>query len=365
MKTSAGKKLIVSRAVPFALIVCLPPAGLMAAGKDISPYLAFPPVPVITDHAPFSFLVFILIFVFILVSVLPFILKAVQYTSRLSGLNIKKSRALPWWGKLALVSLIVFWVLAWTRFDWFSCFQPHTFFPLWISLIFLINALTVKRIGSCPITASPGRFFILFPVSAIFWWTFEYLNRFVSDWYYTGSLYPALTYFLLASLSFSTVLPAVESMRYFLLSFDLINQGFRHFPKMPRITGRTSGCLLMGLGCMSLALIGFFPDPLFFTVWIAPLFIITGHAFICRLPHPFGTLAQGNLTCVAACALAALCCGIFWEMFNFYSLARWTYTIPYVQTVHIFEMPVLGYAGYLPFGLECGVIVHLLNYDNQ
>jgi hypothetical protein len=29
------------------------------------------------------------------------------------------------------------------------------------------------------------------------------------------------------------------------------------------------------------------------------------------------------------------------------------YHVPFVQRFHIFEMPLLGYAGYLPFGLEC------------
>lgn len=27
--------------------------------------------------------------------------------------------------------------------------------------------------------------------------------------------------------------------------------------------------------------------------------------------------------------------------------------MPYVQRFHLFEMPALGYAGYLPFGLQC------------
>jgi len=40
-------------------------------------------------------------------------------------------------------------------------------------------------------------------------------------------------------------------------------------------------------------------------------------------------------------------------MWNFYSLARWTYSVPLVHRFQIFEMPLLGYAGYLPFGLEC------------
>jgi hypothetical protein len=47
-------------------------------------------------------------------------------------------------------------------------------------------------------------------------------------------------------------------------------------------------------------------------------------------------------------------------MWNFYSLAKWTYHVPFVQRFEIFEMPILGYAGYLPFGLECAVISELV-----
>jgi hypothetical protein len=59
-------------------------------------------------------------------------------------------------------------------------------------------------------------------------------------------------------------------------------------------------------------------------------------------------------------ALAALCCGLFWEMWNAHSLARWQYALPYVERFRIFEMPALGYAGYLPFGLECALICDLV-----
>ena len=49
---------------------------------------------------------------------------------------------------------------------------------------------------------------------------------------------------------------------------------------------------------------------------------------------------------------AALLCGFFWEMWNYLAFPKWYYTIPFGQYAHIFEMPLLGYAGYLPFGLE-------------
>lgn len=56
-------------------------------------------------------------------------------------------------------------------------------------------------------------------------------------------------------------------------------------------------------------------------------------------------------------ALAGLICGFFWEMWNYYSLSRWEYVIPQVHGFQLFEMPLLGYAGYLPFGLTCVAIV--------
>jgi hypothetical protein len=54
--------------------------------------------------------------------------------------------------------------------------------------------------------------------------------------------------------------------------------------------------------------------------------------------------------------LAAVICGFFWEMWNSFSLAQWRYSIPFVHRFEIFAMPLLGYAGYLPFGLECAAV---------
>jgi hypothetical protein len=71
-------------------------------------------------------------------------------------------------------------------------------------------------------------------------------------------------------------------------------------------------------------------------------------------------MADGDWHAAVASGLAALQCGFFWEMWNVYSLAKWRYSIPFVGRFQLFEMPILGYAGYLPFGLECTVIGDLL-----
>lgn len=76
--------------------------------------------------------------------------------------------------------------------------------------------------------------------------------------------------------------------------------------------------------------------------------------------HILSDMAAGHWNSIISSAVAALFCGVFWEMWNYYSLAKWEYSIPFVHRFKIFEMPILGYAGYLPFGLECFVIGNLL-----
>jgi hypothetical protein len=81
--------------------------------------------------------------------------------------------------------------------------------------------------------------------------------------------------------------------------------------------------------------------------------IITGVQAVCKEKTLFHALHAGDWRLVWLPALAALICGFFWEMWNFNSLAHWEYSVPLVQRFHLFEMPLPGYAGYLPFGLEC------------
>ena len=71
-------------------------------------------------------------------------------------------------------------------------------------------------------------------------------------------------------------------------------------------------------------------------------------------------LERGEWHVITLPALAALVCGFFWEMRNSYSYPKWAYCIPYVQRFQIFEMPLLGYLGYLPFGLQCRVVADLV-----
>jgi hypothetical protein len=222
-----------------------------------------------------------------------------------------------------------------------------------------MNALTFRRQGRCLLLDDPFPFLLLFPASAAFWWLFEYLNRFVQNWHYTGVQFSPLEYFLYASLSFSTVLPAFASTREWVASFPTLGRFQRFFPLVVPRPNRVALLTLVAAGT-GLLLLGIYPDYVFPLLWISPLLILVSLQALMKQPHVFSSLGQGDWRGILSSALAALVCGFFWEMWNYYSLARWVYHIPFVQHLHLFEMPLLGYAGYLPFGVECAVVVEMV-----
>ncbi len=348
---------MVKTSLPFVLLLMmllgLPLLGVTLSGNALSIYLEFPPRTIHLMPAPFSWAAFVCYSLFILAMVGPLIRHTLKRAD--PRLNPVGGR-FPWWGYLGIFFSAVFWILAWSRFSWFKPFQPFTFTPLWVSYIISMNALTFRRKGHCLLMDDPASFFLLFPVSSVFWWFFEYLNRFAQNWHYTGVEFGPLEYFSYASLSFSTVLPALASTREWLASFPALEHFGSFLPLRIRRPKRLSLLTLVAAGT-GLLLLGVYPNYLFPLVWISPVLILVSLQALMKQAHVFSPLAQGEWRGVVTPALAALVCGFFWEMWNYCSLAKWVYRIPFVQHSPLFEMPLLGYAGYLPFGVACAIVV--------
>lgn len=237
--------------------------------------------------------------------------------------------------------------------DW----RRHTFTPLWLGYVVTMNALAYRRSGRSPLTHRTRWLLALFGVSAAFWWLFEYLNQYTDNWYYTGlQAASAWDYFLQATLPFSTVLPAVASTWAWLGTFPRLDA-----LALPAVRFRPA-CAWISLfgGTVALGGIGVRPEALYPTLWLGPIFILGGLQHLMLGETPLAPLARGDWRPLLQPALAALVCGCFWEMWNAGSLAQWHYSIPYVQRFPVFEMPLLGFAGYLPFGVECALVMDLV-----
>ena len=442
------------------LLVGLPLASIVAAGKPLVNYLEFPPLTRYVHHAGFSWPVFIGLAVAIVAVLIHFVVRVIKSqfsfssavtddrspvtdhcfaspplplaSSPLPSIHYSPSTIhspLPRWGWLGLAFTALAWVMAWTRFSWFSAFQGFTFTPLWIGYVVVVNALTYRRTGHCMLRDQPAHLLKLFLLSAAFWWYFEYLNRFVQNWCYEGIAgFSRLQYFIFATLPFSTVLPAVLGTYELLASMPRLYAGLGDFVSLAEtqrtpgaqrssihdrgfntdagsavkevpgggsaqlrppgsldkqdgaLEGETAasrtqcetsaGSFVVGspaaawvaliVFSVGLALLGIWPDYLFPLLWVSPLFIIISWQALRGEETVLADISKGDWRTIWTAALSALICGFFWEMWNWHSFAKWVYTVPYVNRFHIFEMPILGYAGYLPFGLECVVIATML-----
>ena len=253
------------------------------------------------------------------------------------------------WFGLALVSAA--WICAWGRFPLPDFIARHTFFLLWLGFIFTVDGLVFRRQGHSLFATRRRVFLALFPVSALSWWYFELLNRIVQNWWYLIPMkFGPAHYILYSTLCFSTVIPAIFEVRDLLATFPALRHRWSNGPRI-RLPGAAP--MFTTLGLLVLPLIPRFPDPLFFATWVAPLALLAGALGLARIPSPYDSLKRGDWSPVLLLACAALVCGCFWEMWNFASSPRWAYAVPYVNRFHLFEMPAVGYAGYLPFGPVC------------
>lgn len=272
-----------------------------------------------------------------------------QQTARLAS---RMHPAAVWIG---LLLVLVFWPLNWLLSGMRTA---YLFFPLWLGYVLVVDGLVHRRTGTSLLTRSPAHFVLLFFLSAPCWWLFEIINWRTQNWTYLGSnVFTDLEYWILCSLSFSTVMPAVFETAELALSFRWL-QRCAYGPRVSLTPGLMLG--LLTLGCGMLLLVMLWPRYCYPFVWtsicliVEPLNVWLGRRnFIERLRY-------GDWHEVAALSMGALICGFFWEMWNSLSYPKWVYHTPGAQFLHVFEMPLLGYGGYLPFAWELFCLRNLL-----
>ncbi len=266
----------------------------------------------------------------------------------------RSRRSFPAWGWVGLALIAVMWPLNWllegTRTVWL-------FFPLWLGYCLAMDGLAYLRKGTSLAARSPRAYVGLFLISVPVWWLFELINLRTQNWSYLGvEEFTPLAFFLFSSVCFSVVVPAVFASAEFFSSFDFIR---RAKPWLVIRTDRKTTLAFFLAGWVMLALLLAWPVYFYPFVWIA-VFFITEPVNVWLGNRSLGEATnQGDWRPVLSLFCGALLTGFFWEMWNFYSYPKWVYQVPGVGFFKIFEMPLLGYGGYLPFALELFSIYHL------
>lgn len=264
-----------------------------------------------------------------------------------------KSYKFPIYGFFGIGLVIISWYLNWSL----TGLRTHIlFFPLWLGYSIFIDALVYYRKGSSLISRNIKNYILLFIISAPAWWLFELFNSVTQNWHYAGREYfTDFEYFLLASLSFSTVIPAVFGTSELVSTFSWV----RSFKSKLTLTDSYKlRRIFTSVGIVLIILIILLPDYFFPFVWISVYFIVEPINLKVGNKSLLNYTKNADWNPVISLVGGVLICGFFWEMWNFYSYPKWIYTIPLVDFLHVFEMPLLGFIGYPPFALELYAVYH-------
>ncbi len=227
----------------------------------------------------------------------------------------------------------------------------------WFPTIVVMAALVARREGRDPLSAHPLHALSLFAWSAVFWFFFELLNWRLQNWYYVNVPADRMARWVGISLAFATVLPAIFLAARVLESWALLprlkSAPMRVTPAALRLT------TLAGIVFLVLPLV--WPRLFFPLVWGATT-LLAEPALYRREPRwsLLADLERGEPGRIVRLLVGGAGIGLLWELYNFFARSRWIYTVPGLDRLKVFEMPVLGFLGFPVFALECWSVFHLL-----
>jgi len=223
----------------------------------------------------------------------------------------------------------------------------------WTGFIIFADAVVYRVRGHSWIRTAPKEFAALALVSIPLWVVFEGFNLALRNWNYTGlPENPALRLFGYAW-SFATIWPAIFEGAELIALVRAGRAGREnHVTLLPASPpARPAFPALPALAGALMLASPFFASPEIARYMAAPVFL----GFVFLLDPINRWLGAESLTRerVVNLALSGLLCGVLWEFWNYWARAKWHYTVPIMERVKIFEMPVPGYFGFPAFAVEC------------
>ena len=253
---------------------------------------------------------------------------------------------MPVYGWVGLGSMILFEILLFaannTLIGWF--FTPIQ----WTGLVLFLDGLRKRRHGTSLISDHPLEIFLLAVISIGSWCIFEGYNLLLRNWTYVGMPDNLWIRYAGYAWAFATISPGMFLI-YETLSDLFPGEDKTTYPRMPNSIFWPF--VSFGFLCLVIPLV--FPSthmtPL---VWMGFAFFldpINGRRGDRSILSEFFT---GERRSMPLFFLAGLLAGFVWEFWNYWALAKWHYDVPYFGHIRLFEMPVLGFLGFMPFIIE-------------
>lgn len=213
----------------------------------------------------------------------------------------------------------------------------------WWSYISFVDAVLSLKLGRFVILNRNLPYLVV--VSCAFWCLFELINLRLKNWFYINVPGQELIRFFGYLIAFGTVMPGI------CVTERAINRIIGELRVRPASFKKSLSFLFFS-GFLVIALVLFFPRVLFALTWVFLIPIVDvinyrrGYASFIR------DMEEGKAGRLVSTLLAGMVCGFLWEIWNYWAISKWIYSVPLFEDVKLFEMPVLGYLGFAFFAVE-------------
>ena len=222
-------------------------------------------------------------------------------------------------------------------------------FPLfWYGYLLLLDSVNCRLKVHSLIAHRRRELALMLPVSAFYWYLFEWYNLVIQNWVYTNTPPERWIEIPMKIISFATVIPALYETTDLLGTLPWTRKALKTRPLIPASWHTLS--LVLGLFLSFLPLL--FPRFFFWSVWLGLFFLLDPINDRSGRPSILREWREGYLRKTSILLIAGYLCGFFWEFWNYWAYTKWIYTVSVPDMPHIFEMPILGFLGFGPFALE-------------
>jgi len=261
-------------------------------------------------------------------------------------------KSFPLHGVVGILLLILSEILHLKKIDpfysWFYCFA-------WWSYILAVDAIIYRLKGNSLILSRTKEFFLMIPWSVFIWLIFESANLSLKNWYYINLPHSAVERWLGYAVAYGTVLPGIFETTELLETIEMFKKA-----RIKR-TRISQGGHQVFLGVLCLVSSVVIPKYFFPLIWVGFIFLLEPFNYRFGGRSLLKDLEEENPRKIYLLLVAGLICGLLWEFWNFWSLSKWIYTVPFFEELKGFEMPVLGFLGFPPFAIQAYVMYNFIS----
>ncbi len=238
---------------------------------------------------------------------------------------------------------------------WATWFYPLAWYPtLLFGELFLI-----RRRGHGLLLERPRWVLAALAWSVPFWLLFEAVNLRVANWFYVSLPPHPVARWTGIVLSFATVIPAVLVSREVMAAVGVGKSAAD--PTAPGTVRRHHTYLLQLLGVLFVAFTFTWPTYFFPLVWGAVTLLVDPWVYR-RDPARslLGAVERRHWAPILQLLAGGLVIGFLWELYNVQARGKWIYTVPGLEEVKLFEMPVPGFLGFPVLALDTWAVWNAL-----